>query len=122
MPTGEIEIVVDGFYILSESKTPPFEITDECSANEQLRLEVEQMQNEILNLKNHRARWHQEPFLKEQLAREQLQLAYPGHLLTLRRLLYHQAELENLLAFTGCARLQVLAMNHPWPCRQVGGV
>ena len=39
MPTGEIEVVAEGFYILAESKTPPFEIADECSANEQLRLE-----------------------------------------------------------------------------------
>lgn len=39
MSTGEIEVVVEGFYILSESKTPPFEIADECSAHEQLRLE-----------------------------------------------------------------------------------
>ncbi|MDH3891343.1 MAG: aspartate--tRNA ligase [candidate division Zixibacteria bacterium] len=39
MPTGEIEVVVDSFHTLSESKTPPFEIADECSAHEQLRLE-----------------------------------------------------------------------------------
>jgi len=39
METGEIEIRAEQFYILSESKTPPFEITDETSANEQLRLE-----------------------------------------------------------------------------------
>ncbi len=39
MPTGEIEIVVEQFHILAESKTPPFEIADECNANEQLRLE-----------------------------------------------------------------------------------
>jgi len=39
MPTGEIEVVAEGFYILSESKTPPFEIEDETNASEQLRLE-----------------------------------------------------------------------------------
>ncbi|MFQ5453214.1 MAG: OB-fold nucleic acid binding domain-containing protein, partial [Candidatus Zixiibacteriota bacterium] len=39
LDTGEIDIKVDEFYILSESKTPPFEITDNCLANEQLRLE-----------------------------------------------------------------------------------
>jgi len=39
LATGEIEVRVEQFYILSESKTPPFEITDECSASEQLRLE-----------------------------------------------------------------------------------
>jgi len=39
MQTGEIEVKVEEFYILSESKTPPFEITDECTANDQLRLE-----------------------------------------------------------------------------------
>jgi len=37
--TGEIEIEVKEFHILSESKTPPFEITDDCKANEMLRLE-----------------------------------------------------------------------------------
>ena len=36
--TGEIEIKVERFYILSESKTPPFEIAEECTANEELRL------------------------------------------------------------------------------------
>ena len=39
LSTGEIEVRVEQFYILSESKTPPFEITDETNANEQLRLE-----------------------------------------------------------------------------------
>ena len=39
MPTGEIEVVVDKFYTLSESKTPPFEIEDEVHAREELRLE-----------------------------------------------------------------------------------
>ena len=37
--TGEIEIEVREFHILSESKTPPFEISDDCKANEMLRLE-----------------------------------------------------------------------------------
>ena len=39
MPTGAIEIKVSEFYVLSESETPPFEITDETKANEALRLE-----------------------------------------------------------------------------------
>lgn len=39
IPTGEIELITDEFYILSESLTPPFEITDNCEANESLRLE-----------------------------------------------------------------------------------
>ena len=39
MPTGEVEVVAEGFYILAESKTPPFEIEDETNASEQLRLE-----------------------------------------------------------------------------------
>jgi len=39
LPTGQIEVVTERFYILAESKTPPFEIADECSAHEQLRLE-----------------------------------------------------------------------------------
>jgi len=39
MLTGEIEIACDGFHILSESKTPPFEIEDESGAKELLRLE-----------------------------------------------------------------------------------
>lgn len=37
--TGEIEVAVKEFYILAESKTPPFEISDITSANEPLRLE-----------------------------------------------------------------------------------
>jgi aspartyl-tRNA synthetase len=37
--TGEIEVAAREFYIVSESKTPPFEITDSAIANEQLRLE-----------------------------------------------------------------------------------
>ncbi|MEA3297728.1 MAG: aspartate--tRNA ligase, partial [candidate division Zixibacteria bacterium] len=39
MATGEIEITVDKFHILSESRTPPFEIEDDSNANDQLRLE-----------------------------------------------------------------------------------
>lgn len=39
IPTGEIEIEVKEFHILSESKTPPFEISDDSKANEMLRLE-----------------------------------------------------------------------------------
>ncbi len=37
--TGDIEIEVNQFHILSESKTPPFEISDDTKANEMLRLE-----------------------------------------------------------------------------------
>jgi aspartyl-tRNA synthetase len=39
METGEIEVSVGEYHILSESKTPPFEIVDEVSASEKLRLE-----------------------------------------------------------------------------------
>lgn len=39
MPTGEIEVKIEQFYILAESKTPPFEITDDTKASEKLRLE-----------------------------------------------------------------------------------
>lgn len=39
MPTGEVELVCDTFHVLSESKTPPFEIKDETNAKELLRLE-----------------------------------------------------------------------------------
>lgn len=39
MPTGEVEVAAGEFYILAESKTPPFEVTDSVVANEQLRLE-----------------------------------------------------------------------------------
>jgi aspartyl-tRNA synthetase len=39
MSTGEIEVVVSGFWTLNPSKTPPFEVTEDCSAAETLRLE-----------------------------------------------------------------------------------
>ena len=39
LSTGEIEIAINDFHILAESKTPPFEIEDEINANEVLRLE-----------------------------------------------------------------------------------
>jgi aspartyl-tRNA synthetase len=39
MPTGEVEVVAETFHILSESKTPPFEIEDETGAKDTLRLE-----------------------------------------------------------------------------------
>jgi aspartyl-tRNA synthetase len=38
MPTGEVEILVDTLTILTESSVPPFEIKDEVTANEDLRL------------------------------------------------------------------------------------
>jgi aspartyl-tRNA synthetase len=38
MPTGEIEVLAKKMTILNESKTPPFEIEEETSANEELRL------------------------------------------------------------------------------------
>ena len=38
IPTGDIELEVDEFQILSTSETPPFEISDSCNANEALRL------------------------------------------------------------------------------------
>ena len=39
MATGEIEVAARSFHILAPSKTPPFEIEDETTAHEQLRLE-----------------------------------------------------------------------------------
>ncbi|MDD3732585.1 MAG: aspartate--tRNA ligase [candidate division Zixibacteria bacterium] len=39
MPTGAIEVNAEAFYILAESKTPPFEIVDDTNAGELLRLE-----------------------------------------------------------------------------------
>ena len=38
LKTGEIEVVASEYYILSESKTPPFEIDDNCNANEPAHL------------------------------------------------------------------------------------
>ncbi len=37
--TGEIEVAIENFHILAASKTPPFEIAEETSASEVLRLE-----------------------------------------------------------------------------------
>jgi aspartyl-tRNA synthetase len=39
LATGEIEVVAASFHILAESKTPPFEITDQTNASDVLRLE-----------------------------------------------------------------------------------
>jgi aspartyl-tRNA synthetase len=39
LKSGEIEVVAEEFHILSESKTPPFEIEDETNASDLLRLE-----------------------------------------------------------------------------------
>ncbi len=39
LETGEIEVVAEEFHILAESKTPPFEIVDDTTAKEKLRLE-----------------------------------------------------------------------------------
>ncbi|MBR9977992.1 MAG: aspartate--tRNA ligase [Bacteroidetes bacterium] len=38
MPTGEIEVVVDSFEVLTRAEIPPFEIEDEVDAHEDLRL------------------------------------------------------------------------------------
>lgn len=38
MPTGEIEVIVDAFEILTAAEIPPFEIEDDVDANEDLRL------------------------------------------------------------------------------------
>ena len=38
IPTGNIEIFADEIKILGESETPPFDITDDCKTNEELRL------------------------------------------------------------------------------------
>jgi len=39
IPTGEIEIEVDAIEVLSEARTPPFEVKDGVNANEDLRLQ-----------------------------------------------------------------------------------
>ncbi|MBD3257246.1 aspartate--tRNA ligase, partial [candidate division GN15 bacterium] len=39
MLTGKIEVVAEEFHVLSEAKTPPFEIEDETNARDVLRLE-----------------------------------------------------------------------------------
>ncbi len=39
LATGDVEVVAQEFHVLSEAKTPPFEIEDRCKANEALRLE-----------------------------------------------------------------------------------
>lgn len=39
MPTGDIEVLTEQFHILSDSKTPPFEITEETNAKDLLRLQ-----------------------------------------------------------------------------------
>ncbi len=38
IPTGDIEILVNDLRVLSKAQTPPFEIVDETSTNEELRL------------------------------------------------------------------------------------
>ena len=38
IPTGNIEIFASSVRILGESETPPFEITDDCKTNEELRI------------------------------------------------------------------------------------
>ena len=38
LPTGEIEVMVEGLKVLNQSLTPPFYITDEVDADESLRL------------------------------------------------------------------------------------
>ena len=38
IPTGDIEITVNDLRVLSKAQTPPFEIVDDLSTNEELRL------------------------------------------------------------------------------------
>ena len=38
IPTGDIEVMVTDLRVLSKAQTPPFEIVDETSTNEELRL------------------------------------------------------------------------------------
>ena len=47
MPTGEIEVIIEEFYILPESLTPPFEITDDTNASDKLRLEYRYLKTRI---------------------------------------------------------------------------
>ncbi len=46
--------------------------------NDQLDQEIELMKYKVTSLQKILEQWHNDPFLKEQLAREQLQLVYPG--------------------------------------------
>jgi len=46
--------------------------------NEQINQEIVSIKKEIGLLQQMIDKWHKIPFFKEQLAREQLQLAYPG--------------------------------------------
>jgi aspartyl-tRNA synthetase len=38
LPTGDVEVVPTGLHVLNKSLTPPFEVTDQVSASEELRL------------------------------------------------------------------------------------
>lgn len=38
MPTGDVEVLIDEFKILSKAETPPFEIAENINVNEELRL------------------------------------------------------------------------------------
>lgn len=51
MPTGEVEVAVHEIDLLSKSKTPPFQITDDVETNEDLRLEYR-----VLDLRRPRMR------------------------------------------------------------------
>jgi cell division protein FtsB len=69
-------VVVCGIYYCS-GRRGVFEIRSLQELNKQLGLEVVALENRVGLLQTQIEAWSQEPFFKEKLAREQLQLAYP---------------------------------------------
>lgn len=68
------EIVIFGFTYLFGSNGLYF-LKDLDKENNKLNIEVQNLKNEILSLENQINDWTVDPFYKEQLAREKLQLA-----------------------------------------------
>ncbi len=58
MATGEVEVLVDAFDVLNESDVPPFEIKEEVTANEDLRLKYRYLDLRRPNLANNLAIRH----------------------------------------------------------------
>ncbi len=58
MPTGDVEVLVSSFDILNESEVPPFEIKEDVTANEDLRLKYRYLDLRRPNLANNLAIRH----------------------------------------------------------------
>jgi aspartyl-tRNA synthetase len=58
MPTGDIEVLVTAFTILNQSEVPPFEIKEDVTANEDLRLKYRYLDLRRPNLANNLAIRH----------------------------------------------------------------